>query len=216
MAARAPLPRPPGGLFEQWPGAIQWAPGKESPVELRLNASSEILCSQRAGHRFRTKTRAARVGNEARGAYMRTQRQAQACVGYFFAVREGSSPAMHAVMAGRVFADARTRGMLCRAGLDIDHGQPMIRIFRQKYDDCCRHSVMLHRSGIPSLQIERTMMKCHDQASLPGLHHYTYKRRVGLLKRIGGRPGRFSVQIAKNAPRRLLRPLCPSGSRGQT
>lgn len=118
MAARAPLPRPPGGLFEQWPGAIQWAPGKESPVELRLNASSEILCSQRAGHRFRTKTRAARVGNEARGAYMRNKRQAQACVGY----SSRYAKARHlpcAVMAGRVFADARTRGMLCRAGLDI-------------------------------------------------------------------------------------------------
>ena len=76
------------------------------------------LCSQRAGHRFRTKTRAARVGNEARGAYMRNKRQAQACVGY----SSRYAKARHlpcAVMAGRVFADARTRGMLCRAGLDI-------------------------------------------------------------------------------------------------
>jgi hypothetical protein len=103
---------PEGG----WLPGILW--GKESPVELRLNASSEILCSQRAGHRFRTKTRAARVGNEARGAYMRNKRQAQACVGY----SSRYAKARHlpcAVMAGRVFADARTRGMLCRAGLDI-------------------------------------------------------------------------------------------------
>ena len=52
------------------------------------------------GHRFRTKPRAARVANEARGSYNRTKRQAQACVGYTLAVREGSSPAMHAVMNG--------------------------------------------------------------------------------------------------------------------
>jgi hypothetical protein len=54
--------------------------------------------------------------------YSRIKRQAQehACVGYFFAVREGSSPAMRAaVMAGRVFANARMRGMLCGAGLGI-------------------------------------------------------------------------------------------------
>ena len=59
------------------------------------------LCSQRAGRRFRTKARAARrgVGNEARGVYSRIKRQAQehACVGYFFAVREGSPPAMRAL-----------------------------------------------------------------------------------------------------------------------
>jgi hypothetical protein len=90
-----------------------------STVELmRLNASGSS-CSQRGGHRFRTKPRAARVGNEARGSYDRTERQAQACVGYTLAVREGSSPAMHAVMAGRVSANARTRGMPCRAGLGI-------------------------------------------------------------------------------------------------
>ena len=80
------------------------------------------LCSQRAGHRFRTKTRAARVGNEARGAYDRTERQAQKrASGISLAVREGSSPAMRAVMpvAGRVSANARTRGMPCGAGLDI-------------------------------------------------------------------------------------------------
>ena len=88
-----------------------------STGELRLNASGN--CAAKRGYRFRTKPRAACVGNEARGSYDRTKRQAQACVGYFFAVREGSSPAMHAVMAGRVSANARTRGMPCRAELGI-------------------------------------------------------------------------------------------------
>ena len=88
-----------------------------STVELRLNASGN--CAAKRGPYFRTKPRAARVGNEARGSYDRTERQAQASVGYTLAVRKGSSPAMRAVMAGRVFASARTRGMPCRAGLDI-------------------------------------------------------------------------------------------------
>ena len=81
-------------------------------VELRLNACSDCAARERAIRVVSERKRGLRVGDEARGAYSRTQRQAQACVGYFFAVREGSAPAMRAVMpvAGRVFANARTRG----------------------------------------------------------------------------------------------------------
>jgi hypothetical protein len=148
-------------LFGQRPGAYPVGAGQGEPGRVAAERQQR-LCSQRAGHRFRTKTRAARVGNEARGAYMRTQRQAQACVGYFFAVREGSSPAMRCHGGARICRRTYERDAL--QGGARYHGQP-IRICRQKYDDCCRHSVMLHRSGIPSLrvQIERTMMKCHDQ-----------------------------------------------------
>ena len=101
----------------QRPGAYPLGAGQGKPGRVAAERLQR-LCSQRAGHRFRTKTRAARVGNAARGAYMRNKRQAQACVGY-------SSPYAKArhlpctVMAGRVFANARTRWMLCRAGLDM-------------------------------------------------------------------------------------------------
>ncbi len=104
-------------LFGQRPGAYPVGAGQGEPGRVAAERQQR-LCSQRAGHRFRTKTTAARVGNEARGAYMRNKRQAQACVGY----SSRYAKARHlpcAVMAGRVFADARTRGMLCRAGLDI-------------------------------------------------------------------------------------------------
>ncbi len=51
----------------------------------------------------------------------------------YLAVREGSSPAMHAVMAGRVSANARTRGMPCRAGFvswaNNTHLSPTVRRF---------------------------------------------------------------------------------------
>ena len=115
--------------------------------------------------------------------YNRTKRRAQACVACTLAVREGSSsspsPAMRAVMAGRVFAKARTRGTLCGAGLDF-HGQ-ILRICPPKYDGSRptagamggtlqqppaamleisrRHSVLR-----PSLEIERTTMNCHDES----------------------------------------------------
>ena len=84
------------------------------------------LCSQKAGHRFRTKPTEGRTRRKrwlARGAYSRTNRQAQARVDRVFL--RGTRRLvtcdiyMRAVMpvAGRVCATARTRGMLCRAGL---------------------------------------------------------------------------------------------------
>jgi hypothetical protein len=48
MAARGSLCLGRQPLFEQWLGAIQWAPGKEIPVELRLNASSDCAARERA------------------------------------------------------------------------------------------------------------------------------------------------------------------------
>ena len=87
------------------------------------------------------------------------------------------------------------------------HGQ-IIRICRQKYDDSRptagamggslqqppaamleisrRHSVMLHESCIPSFEIERATMNCHDQrgpsrASLHGL-----RSEVGFGKKTEG------------------------------
>jgi hypothetical protein len=87
-----------------------------STVELRLNASGN--CAAKRGLSFPNETEGC-ARRKRGGSYNRTERQAQACVGYTLAVREGSSPAMHAVMAGRVFANARTRGMPCRAGLGI-------------------------------------------------------------------------------------------------
>jgi hypothetical protein len=139
-------------LFGQRPGAYPVGAGQGEPGRVAAERQQR-LCSQRAGRRFRTKARAARrgVGNEARGVYSRIKRQAQehACVGYFFAVREGSSPAMRCHGGARICRRTYERDAL-RGGARY-HGQP-IRICRQKYDDCCRHhdSVMLHRSGIPS------------------------------------------------------------------
>ena len=88
------------------------------------------------------------------------------------------------------------------------HGQ-IIRICRQKYDDSRptagamggslqqppaamleisrRHSVMLHGSCIPSFEIERATMNCHDQrapsrASLHGLRSEVEFRRKPRVK----------------------------------
>ena len=63
--------------------------------------------------------RGLRASDEARGPYNRMQRQTQVRVGHALAVLEGLSPAMRAVMAGRVFANARTRGVLCGLGRAI-------------------------------------------------------------------------------------------------
>jgi hypothetical protein len=98
-------------------GAGQGEPGRVAAERLQAAATLQPhRCRERAIVSERKRGLRASTGDEARGAYSRTQRQAQACVGYFFA------KARHlpgAVMAGRVFANARTRGMLCRAGLDI-------------------------------------------------------------------------------------------------
>ena len=100
-------------LFGQRPGAYPVGAGQGEPGRVAAERLQR-LCSQRAGHRFRTKTRAARVGDEARGAYSRTQRQAQACVGYFFAVRKGSSPAKRCHGGARILPTHVREG--CSAG----------------------------------------------------------------------------------------------------
>ena len=91
------------------------------------------------------------------------------------------------------------------------HGQ-IIRICRQKYDDSRltagamggtlqqptaamleisrRHSVMLHESCIPSFEIERATMNCHDQrgpsrASLHGLRSQVRFERKPTTKYLG-------------------------------
>jgi hypothetical protein len=105
--------------------------GSTVTVELRLNASGNFgLCSQdgaivseRLGNRGLRASETRRVARTI--ALSALEAQACQCAGYTLAVREGSSPAMHAqlgtiMMAGRVSANARTRGMPCRAaGLGI-------------------------------------------------------------------------------------------------
>jgi hypothetical protein len=89
-------------------------------------------CSQRRGHRFRTKTTAVHVGNEARGSCDRTKRKAQARVGCNLAVREGSSPAMRAVVAGaRICQHTYERDALL-GGVSY-HGQ-ITCAYREKYE----------------------------------------------------------------------------------
>ena len=67
-----------------------------SIVELLLNASSNRAA--REGGIVSGRKR--HVGNEARGSCDRTKRKAQARVGCTLVVREGSSPAMRAVVVG--------------------------------------------------------------------------------------------------------------------
>ena len=69
-----------------------------STVELRLNASSDCAARKRAIVSERNPQRAARVGND--GSHVArtvalTVRHKRASTGYFFAVREGSSPAIY-------------------------------------------------------------------------------------------------------------------------
>ncbi len=89
-----------------------------STVELRRNASGN--CAAKRGPSFPNETegRTRGSGNEASGSYDRTKRQARACVGYTLAVY-AKARQLRTVKAGRVFANARTRGMPSGAGLDL-------------------------------------------------------------------------------------------------
>ena len=141
------------------------------------------LCSERGGHRSRTKPRAARVGNVTHAHTIQSHKTPGTRVRRVYP--RGTrrlvivTSAMRAVMAGRVFAKARTRGTLCGAGLGImgkyyasvpqstmvhaprleQWEAPSNSLLRQ----CSRSISRRHSVLRPSLEIERTTMNCHDE-----------------------------------------------------
>ena len=110
------LPRPPAGSLGSGQGLTQWAPGKESAVELRLNASSDCAARERAIVSERKRgLRASEMRRVARTCALNARHKRASGISSRYA-KARHLPS--AVMAGRGFATARTRGMLCRAGLD--------------------------------------------------------------------------------------------------
>jgi hypothetical protein len=190
-----------------------------SPVELRLNASSDCAARERAivserKRGLRASERCSEPRRVARTCAINARHKRASGI----LRRTRRLVTCHALSWRGAYLPTHVRDG-CAAGRGLiswatnTHLSPKVR-------DRCRHSVSCIFS---SRQIERTMMKCHDLrgneaavAGLPsGFAPLYVQARVGLLKRIGGRRGRFGIKSEK-CTLSTSRPLCPSGSRGQT